>query len=235
MGDFRAGRRSFLVRSGVIAAAAACRITGSPRSAWARIAAASPQDRPQLSQGIAIGDVAFDRALVWARSGRAGRLVVEWDTTDRFMNVRRVLGPHALDDTDFTARLDLTQLPPDQKIFLRVAFESLNNDRALSEPVLGSFNSAPETWSKIRFVWTGDTAGQGFGINPEIGGMIGYEAMRRREPDFFIHSGDNIYADGIIPAEQTVEDGKIWRNLTTPVKSKVAETLDEFRGNYRYN
>ena len=25
-----------------------------------------------------------------------------------------------------------------------------------------------------------------------------------------------------------------WRNLTTPAKRKVAETLDEFRGNYAY-
>jgi alkaline phosphatase D len=146
-----------------------------------------------------------------------------------------VLGPHALEDSDYTARLDLSELPPDQRIFVRVQFQSLKNDRALSEPVLGSFQSAPERRSRIRFVWTGDTAGQGFGINPDIGGMRGYEAMRLREPDFFIHSGDNIYADGIIPAELTVEDGKIWRNLVTPEKSKVAETLNEFRGNYRYN
>ena len=34
-----------------------------------------------------------------------------------------------------------------------------------------------------------------------------YEAMRRREPDFFIHSGDTIYADGPIPAELKAGDG----------------------------
>jgi alkaline phosphatase D len=27
----------------------------------------------------------------------------------------------------------------------------------------------------------------------------------------------------------------VWRNVVTPEKAKVAETLDEFRGNYRYN
>ena len=27
----------------------------------------------------------------------------------------------------------------------------------------------------------------------------------------------------------------MWKNLVTPAKSKVAETLDEFRGNYLYN
>src|SRR5690606_39002599 len=30
-------------------------------------------------------------------------------------------------------------------------------------------------------------------------------------------------------------DGSTWRNLVTPAKAKVAETLDEFRGNYQYN
>jgi alkaline phosphatase D len=30
-------------------------------------------------------------------------------------------------------------------------------------------------------------------------------------------------------------DGRTWRNLTTPEKSKVAETLAEYRGQFRYN
>ncbi|MBW4497199.1 MAG: alkaline phosphatase D family protein [Oscillatoria princeps RMCB-10] len=33
----------------------------------------------------------------------------------------------------------------------------------------------------------------------------------------------------------TLEDGSIWKNITTHEKSKVAETLAEFRGNYLYN
>lgn len=59
--------------------------------------------------------------------------------------------------------------------------------------------------------------------------------MRQRHPDFFLHSGDVIYADGPIPTEVAAEDGSLWRNLVTEEKSKVAETLHEFRGNYRYN
>jgi hypothetical protein len=35
--------------------------------------------------------------------------------------------------------------------------------------------------------------------------------------------------------QRPLPDGTVWRNLTTEAKSKVAETLDEFRGNYRYN
>jgi alkaline phosphatase D len=87
----------------------------------------------------------------------------------------------------------------------------------------------------LRFVWGGDTAGQGWGINQAFGGMKIYEAMRQRQPRFFIHSGDTIYADGPIREQVTAENGQPWTNIVTPEVSKVAETLDEFRGRYRYN
>ena len=51
----------------------------------------------------------------------------------------------------------------------------------------------------------------------------------------WIHSGDNIYADGPIAAERPTESGRIWKNIVTPEVSKVAETLNEFRGRYRHN
>ena len=38
-----------------------------------------------------------------------------------------------------------------------------------------------------------------------------------------------------MPPEIRLPDGTMWKNLVTPEKSKVAETLDEFRGNYTYN
>ena len=47
--------------------------------------------------------------------------------------------------------------------------------------------------------------------------------------------GDTIYADGPIEAEMKLPDGSIWKNLVAEEKSKVAETLAEFRGNYKYN
>jgi alkaline phosphatase D len=87
----------------------------------------------------------------------------------------------------------------------------------------------------LRFLWSGDTAGQGWGINTAFGGMKIYEAMRQRSPHFFIHSGDNIYADGPIAGSVIAEGGQLWTNILTPQVAKVAETLDEFRGRYRYN
>nr|MBF0684878.1 alkaline phosphatase D family protein [Pseudomonas sp.] len=195
---------------------------------------AAPGTRPQLTDGVQAGDVTGERALVWSRGDRPGRLIVEWDTRSHFGNPRRLVSPVTDARADFTARVDLRGLPPDQSIFYRARFEDAASG-ALSEPWLGHLRSAPRQPRNLRFVWGGDTCGQGFGINPDFGGLRIYETMRQRRPDFFLHSGDVIYADGPIPEEVPAEDGSIWRNLVTEEKSKVAETLNEFRGNYRYN
>ena len=89
--------------------------------------------------------------------------------------------------------------------------------------------------TRTSFVWTGDTCGQGWGINPDLGELVGYRAMHDTAPDFFIHAGDTVYADGPIAAEVVEPDGQVWRNLVTEEVSKVAETLGEFRGRHRYN
>ncbi|HEY9292468.1 MAG TPA: alkaline phosphatase D family protein, partial [Microlunatus sp.] len=77
--------------------------------------------------------------------------------------------------------------------------------------------------------------GQGWGIDVDRGGYRIFEQMRKLSPDFYICNGDNIYSDGPIEATQLTHDGSVWHNLVTEEKSKVAETLDEYRGNYKYN
>lgn len=65
--------------------------------------------------------------------------------------------------------------------------------------------------------------------------MRTYEAIRKLQPDFFIHSGDTVYADNPVSAELKLDDGTVWKNVVTEAKSKVAETIAEFRGNHFYN
>src|SRR6266550_3433616 len=134
-----------------------------------------------------------------------------------------------------TAPVDLTGLPAGQRIFYRVLFEDLANPKVLSAPVTGRFRTPAQTRGTVTFAFSGDEAGQGWGINSAWGGMKMYETMRRTNPDFFIHSGDQIYADGPIKAEVALDDGSVWRNVTTQAKAKVAESLEEFRGNFAYN
>ena len=202
--------------------------------------------RPQALQGLQFGDPSDGRLLVWSRSDRNARMRVEWSLDEHFRDARVIVGAHALDVTDFTARQDLWGLPSGREVFVRVTFQGLENDRALSEPVSGRIGlphgagdddheRGRGRGGDIRFVWGGDTAGQGWGINTAFGGMKIYEAMRLRRPHFFVHSGDTIYADGPIPESRVAENGQPWVNVVTPQVAKVAETLDEFRGRYRYN
>jgi alkaline phosphatase D len=191
--------------------------------------------RPGFPSGVQSGDVLADRGVVWSRCDRAARLWVQWSTQSSFANAQRVRGPFAQEATDFSARVDLTGLPAGQDIFYRVQWEDLAGG-GLSEPMAGHFRTAPNAARNVRFVWSGDTAGQGWGINHDFGGMKLYEAMRALNPAFFIHSGDTIYADGPLASEVKLPDGNVWRNhVLTEEKSKVNETLKEFRGSYRYN
>ncbi|GAB4195630.1 MAG: alkaline phosphatase [Coleofasciculaceae cyanobacterium] len=195
----------------------------------------SDKMRPTIPYGVASGDITNGSAMIWSRCDRAAKMIVEYDTSELFRNAKRILGPAALETSDYTARINLTNLPPGQQIFYRVTFQDLADTNLYSIPVTGTFRTPPTKNRNILFAWSGDTAGQGWGINPEWGGMKIYEAIRQLNPDFFIHSGDTIYADNPIQSQVKLDDGSIWKNLTTPEKSKVAETLTEFRGNYIYN
>lgn len=197
----------------------------------------SDSERPKLPSGIQFGDLTEDRAIIWGRTDRTAQMIVEYDTSERFNNASRIAGPYATDATDFTTRVDLTGLPTGQTVFVRVRYVDPNNSRIESETLSGQFRTTPPAngTRPIRFHWSGDQCGQGWGINTAFGGMKIYEAMRVRDPDFFIHNGDTVYADGPIQAEVKAENGETWRNLVTEEVSKVAETLKEFRGRHAYN
>ena len=195
--------------------------------------------RPQMAHGIQSGDPKADGAVIWTRSDRPARMWLEWATTASFNNPTRVRGPYLMEDSDFTGRIDLVGLPASQEIFYRVVLQDLHNERVLSEPLAGHLRLPSMAGAKasrdVRFTWSGDTAGQGWGINEAWGGMKIYEQMRKVNPDFFLHSGDTIYADGPIRAQVKLADGTLWNNVVTDEVTKVAETLNEFRGRYRYN
>jgi alkaline phosphatase D len=191
--------------------------------------------RPLITHGVQSGDVSADSGMVWARADRPSRMIVEVATTDSFTNLIGGTFIDALPESDFTAKALLESLPPGQDIFYRVRFQDLSEPTVVGEPLVGRFRTAPVDRRSISFVWSGDTAGQGFGIDEARGGMRTYATMQRNRPDFFIHSGDTIYADVPILSELKLPDGTIWNSLTTEEKAKPAETLAEFRGAVKYN
>jgi alkaline phosphatase D len=192
-------------------------------------------DRPQVTHGVQSGDIGADGGVIWARADRASQMLVEVSTTESFKDVRKLPPILALPESDFTAKMLVEELPGGQDIFYRVRFRDLSHIDVEGEPVAGRFRTAPSDKRDVSFVWGGDVAGQGWGINPDDGGMFTFSTMRKHRPDFLLHSGDTIYADGLIPSEVKLADGKIWKNLTIPEKAKVAETLDEYRAAHKYN
>ena len=221
-------RRRFL---GTSAATAALTLGGGIARPYLSRAA----DRPQITHGIQSGDASLNSGVVWARTDRPSRMLVEVATTDSFKDIRRAVFVDALPESDFTAKALIDGLPAGQDVFYRIRFQNLGTPTISSEQVVGRFRTAPAERRSISFTWSGDTAGQGWGIDESRGGMKIYETMRKLRPDFFIHSGDTIYADGPIDAEKKLPDGSIWKNVVIEEKLKVSETLAEFRSNYKYN
>ncbi|MGW3355573.1 alkaline phosphatase D family protein [Streptomyces bungoensis] len=224
------GRRSVL--RGSLAASAALTLPAGLGAA----PAFALSGRPEARWGVQTGDVGADSGLVWVRSDRPARMIVETAATESFRNPRRWQGPLLGAGTDFAGTTRLHGLPAGERIHYRVLLADPDDPRRTGEPVTGTFRTVSRRRRDgVRFLWSGDLAGQGWGINPDRGGYRIYDAMAKLDPDFFLCSGDNIYADGPISATQALPDGSTWRNVTTEEKAKVAETLAEYRGNFRYN
>ncbi|CQR65263.1 alkaline phosphatase D family protein [Streptomyces leeuwenhoekii] len=228
--------RPFPGRRGVLRGSLAASAALTLPTALGAAPAFARSGRPSAGWGVQTGDVTTDSGLVWVRSDRPARMVVETSATESFRAPRRWHGPLLGPDTDFTGTTRLHGLPPGEQIHYRVLLADPDDPRRTGEPVTGTFRTVPvRRRDGVRFVWSGDQAGQGWGINPDLGGYRIYDAMARLDPDFFLFSGDTVYADGPIPETAALPDGSTWRNITTEEKSKVAETLAEFRGNFRYN
>jgi len=190
---------------------------------------------PSMPGGVQVGDVSGTRAMIWSVTDRPARMLVEVARDERFTSSRIVQGPAALEDTRYTAKVDIGGLTPGEPVFYRVWFDDLARPGLLSAQTVGRFQTAPRVARPVKICWSGDVVGQGWGIDAARGGMRLYETMARHAPDVFVHSGDQIYADNPLRSEVALDDGTVWRNVVTSAKEKVAETLDEFRGNYAYN
>ncbi len=236
LSDFRTSRRSllkagaagaFLVPAGPLLAAC-----GTPTGGGTPSSTGVVRARPTLTHGVASGDPRTDGALVWARSDAPARMIVETAPSESFRDPRRFVGPRLDPTSDGAGRFRVTGLEAGRTVHYRVTLEGENG--ATSEPVTGTFRTAPSAAGTVSFAWSGDVVGQGWGINRD-GGMSIMGAVADARPDFFLHSGDAIYADGPVPATQQQNDGGVYRSVTAPAKDHVAQTLDDFRGNYAYN
>jgi alkaline phosphatase D len=190
--------------------------------------------RPVFTHGVQSGDVDTNSGMIWTRTDRPSRIQMDVSTVESFKDARRLAPLDVGPEGDFTAKRLIENLPSDQDIFYRFVAADLQDINLTSEPLIGRFRTAPTSRRNIRFAWSGDTVGQGWGIDET--GMLTYAAMAKHTPDFFIHSGDTIYADGPLKDEVEVKGAPKWVNkVLIDEKRKVAETLAEYRGQWKYN
>jgi len=189
---------------------------------------------PVFTHGVQSGDVDSVSGMIWSRVDRPSRVMMEVATTESFKDAVRLAPLDALPESDFAIKRLVENLPSDQEIFYRFTAADLSDINIVSQPVIGRFRTAPASRRNIRFAWSGDTVGQGWGIDDK--GMYSYATIAKHQPDFFLHSGDTIYADGPLVESVDLPDGTKWVNkVVTDEKRKVAETLAEYRGQWKYN
>jgi alkaline phosphatase D len=182
----------------------------------------SEAQRPALPQGVATGDAGTHGAVVWSRTDRPARMFVEYSTTDRFPDVRRVRGPAALAVERLHGRLVLTDLPPGQRIFYRVTFQDLSDLRTWSAPVVGQLPQPVPARRRrtVTLAWSADTAGQGWGINPDWGGCASTRRCGAWSRTFHPLRRHHLRGQPDQAAEVTLEDGTIWKNVVTEAKRR---------------
>ncbi|MBI0577865.1 alkaline phosphatase D family protein [Neobacillus cucumis] len=159
-------------------------------------------DKPFISHGVASGDVTDTSAILWARTNDAANVQFEISTDSSFKKPFIVKTVHTEAENDYAVKAKMDGLKPDTTYFYRAHAVSS------SYTVNGSFKTAPaeNSLKPLTMVWGGDTGGQG-----EIPPYNSFKAMSALNPDFFLFSGDTIYADNKTPAvpnppSQTVQD-----------------------------
>jgi alkaline phosphatase D len=168
------------------------------------------QDRPYISHGVASGEVTNRSAVLWARASAPSILKYEITEDASFRKRPVVKIAKAVRENDLATQVKVDGLKPDTTYHYRV------------EPLFGSyqaegtFKTAPaENDEKpLTLVWGGDTGGQG-----NIPPFKSFSSMADLNPDFFLFSGDTIYADNATPA----------------VPNPPSKTLEDFRAKYKEN
>ena len=146
-------RRSFL--SGSVRALGGIALgVGGARTVWGQTAApaviTSDRMRPGTPSGVQSGDVSADRAVIWSRTDRPARLIVEYATTTSFKNLQRAMGPAALPESDFSHGW-ISPPAARQDIFIR----DFQDGRPKSDVQALGGQDPREGVQGLRIVWSG--------------------------------------------------------------------------------
>ena len=204
-----------------------------PGSPFAETALASTN---LLPQGIAVGDVTSQSALLWLRTDGPMMVQVEWapvSVWDLVSKMGTAVAPVARtsrfttgSETDFTLTIPLEELTPATR-YRWYVFAGLRGHEGIPTEARvaarGEFTTLPDVKSHVpvTFAWSGDLGGQGRCRRGAAGYPI-FDVMRAQQPDFFLFLGDTMYADNLCPSPPN-----------EPGADFLAMTLAEYRARHR--
>ena len=190
-----------------------------------------------LPQGIAIGDISSDRALLWLRTDGPAWVQIEYATVSRWEQASKlstVIAPLSRTapimttvETDYTLIVPLEDLSPATRYRYHVLVGSADHtsrQHSASLSAKGEFATLPDekTSAAVTFAWSGDLGGGGRCRQGADEYPI-FDVIQRHNPDFFLFLGDTIYGDHICPSPPN-EPGADFK----------AATLQEYRARHHY-
>jgi alkaline phosphatase D len=189
-----------------------------------------------LPQGIAVGDVTSQSALLWLRTDGPMMVQVEWapvSVWDLVSKMGTAVAPVARtsrfttgSETDFTLTIPLEGLTPTTR-YRWYVFAGLRGHEGIPTEARvaarGEFTTLPDVKSHVpvTFAWSGDLGGQGRCRRGASGYPI-FDVMRAQQLDFFLFLGDTMYGDDLCPSPPN-----------EPGADFLATTLAEYRARHR--
>lgn len=190
-------------------------------------------DRYPLS--VACGDVQADEATIWVRGTFSASIKIDYSNNNLFNNSKEAKDLTITEVDDYTGKITLKDLPPGQKLFYRVYFKNLKSPYNIEGPIMGTCKTPPTALEPVKFLWSSGIGTDGFGINSAWGGMKIFKTMLNRQAEFSILAGNIISADVPLESSKKVDSKRVWYNVVTADKQRVAESISDFWGHYRYN
>ena len=185
-----------------------------------------------LPQGVAVGDVTSQSALLWLRTEGLQAVQIEWASVaawELLSKMATIRSPAARTavfvtsaDRDYTLTIPLDGLASATRYRYHVLVGQAQGE-PLTVAVRGEFATLPDAANSapVTFAWSGDLGGQGRCRRGAAGYPI-FDVMRAQQLDFFLFLGDTVYVDNLCPSPPN-EPGADFR----------ATTLAEYRARHR--
>jgi alkaline phosphatase D len=192
--------------------------------------------RNLLPQGIAVGDVTNQSALLWVQTDRPMMVQVELAPVvvwNRVSKMGAAVAPVARtplfttsEETDFTLTIPVDGLASATRYRWYVFVGMKGREGTSTEAQLaaqGEFTTLPDTNSHlpVTFAWSGDLGGQGR-CRRGVAGYPIFDVLRAQQLDFFLFLGDTVYSDVRCPSPPN-----------EPGADFLATTLTEYRARHR--